>query len=336
QPNFAAVMRDHPEGLQKATKNSRMMQNNLAKGFIPNFAPLDPSTLFYLTSSLFMGGTQMNQGSANLQLAEKRLGELLNQRGEIEYQILNTSKKGAKNRRRITELEAQRVQIEEEISSQRGSIRSQTPIFARRGGQFVGGIGGVASRFGSRFGPGLALAAPIATGIASQFIGDDYTREGRGTRSIVQGLGTTASFAGLGFMVGGAPGAIGGAAIGGIMATYDAIKQFKDIMPEVARNVELATEKFNGITSSTQAISVALESMKSAQENTGLSADTRAQLITKANQDFADGLSKLAEISKEKTEEIISLYSRMGDTAEVRTKIAMLQGEAKKELDMEA
>lgn len=39
QPNFAAVKRDHPEGISQAMKNSQKAQESLARGFIPNFAP---------------------------------------------------------------------------------------------------------------------------------------------------------------------------------------------------------------------------------------------------------------------------------------------------------
>lgn len=39
QPNFAAVKRDHPEGLNQAAKNSRAIQSaTAAKGFFPNFS----------------------------------------------------------------------------------------------------------------------------------------------------------------------------------------------------------------------------------------------------------------------------------------------------------
>jgi len=39
QPNFQSVKKDHPEGLQKAMKNSSMIQQGLASfGFVPNFA----------------------------------------------------------------------------------------------------------------------------------------------------------------------------------------------------------------------------------------------------------------------------------------------------------
>jgi TP901 family phage tail tape measure protein len=40
QPNFAAVKRDHPEGIGQAMKNSKIAQETLARGFIPNFAPI--------------------------------------------------------------------------------------------------------------------------------------------------------------------------------------------------------------------------------------------------------------------------------------------------------
>ena len=40
QPNFAAVKRDHPEGLKQATKNSRAIQSTNSKGFVPNYFSL--------------------------------------------------------------------------------------------------------------------------------------------------------------------------------------------------------------------------------------------------------------------------------------------------------
>jgi len=39
QPNFSAVKKDHPEGINNAIKNSKIAQETLARGFIPNFAP---------------------------------------------------------------------------------------------------------------------------------------------------------------------------------------------------------------------------------------------------------------------------------------------------------
>ena len=54
----------------------------------------------------------------------------------------------------------------------------------------------------SRYGTGLALGAPLIADTASQFIGNENTAGGRATKAGISGLGTTASYAGLGFAVG--------------------------------------------------------------------------------------------------------------------------------------
>ena len=55
QPNFAAVKRDHPEGLKKASKNSKFLQGvSSARGFIPNFFnPLAKSQEDYINEAYF-------------------------------------------------------------------------------------------------------------------------------------------------------------------------------------------------------------------------------------------------------------------------------------------
>jgi len=45
QSNFSAVKRDHPEGINQAIENSRKAQENLARGFIPNFASTGSSNI---------------------------------------------------------------------------------------------------------------------------------------------------------------------------------------------------------------------------------------------------------------------------------------------------
>ena len=42
QKNFNDVKRDHPEGIRKAIKNSRVLQSSFNRGFIPNFAGYSP------------------------------------------------------------------------------------------------------------------------------------------------------------------------------------------------------------------------------------------------------------------------------------------------------
>ena len=102
QPNFAAVMRDHPEGIANATQNSKRMQSSMSTGFIPNFAGLDPMSMFFMMQGMGGGGSQ---GAANLKNEEAKLGQILNERGRVESEILNISKSGKGNRQKIKQLE---------------------------------------------------------------------------------------------------------------------------------------------------------------------------------------------------------------------------------------
>ena len=54
QPNFAAVMRDHPEGIGNAVQNSKKMQSSMSAGFVPNFAGIDPMSLFFMMARLLL------------------------------------------------------------------------------------------------------------------------------------------------------------------------------------------------------------------------------------------------------------------------------------------
>jgi hypothetical protein len=64
QKNFSDVLRDHPEGLSSAIKNSRAMQNQIAAsaGYVPNFAPPKPPPMgsSKIPTSL---ANKINQGS---------------------------------------------------------------------------------------------------------------------------------------------------------------------------------------------------------------------------------------------------------------------------------
>ena len=326
QPNFAAVMRDHPEGIGNAVQNSKKMQGMMSAGFIPNFAGFDPMTLFFAMQG--MGG---NQAQSNYKVEEQRLGAILNERGRVESEILALSKNSKKNRAKLNELESQITSLLREEASQRQTLSAQTPVFARRGGSFVGGVGGVAGRAFSRYGTGLALGAPLLADTASQFIGDENTRGGRALKSGISGLGTTASYAGLGFAVGGPMGAAIGGGIGGIMAAYDVFQKLNDIMPDVAKSIETATEKFNNISAATQTLSVSLETLSSIEGRSDLDAKTRLDLRNKAEQDFAKSITQLNEALPGAGNEIISLYKKVGDTAELRQKINEIQIKAQRE-----
>jgi TP901 family phage tail tape measure protein len=326
QPNFAAVMRDHPEGIGNAVQNSKKMQGMMSGGFIPNFAGFDPMTLFFAMQG--MGG---NQAQSNYKVEEQRLGAILNERGRVESEILALSKNSKKNRARLNELESQKTSLLKEETSQRQTLSAQTPIFARKGGSFVGGVGGVAGRAFSRYGTGLALGAPLIADTAAQFIGNENTAGGRATKAGISGLGTTASYAGLGFAVGGPAGAAIGAGIGGIMAAYDVFEKLNDIMPDVAKSIETSTEKFNNISAATQNLSVSLETLSSIEGRADLDAKTRLDLRNKSETDFAKSITQLNAALPGAGDEIVDLYKKIGDTAELRQKISEVQVRAQRE-----
>jgi len=71
QPNFAAVKRDHPEGISQAMKNSQKAQESLARGFIPNFAPTGGSQGFQI------GDFNAALGSLKKTLSDKELPQAL-------------------------------------------------------------------------------------------------------------------------------------------------------------------------------------------------------------------------------------------------------------------
>ena len=69
QANFAAVKRDHPEGITQAIKNSQKAQESLARGFIPNFAPSGGSQGFQI------GDFSAALGSLKKTLSDKQLSQ---------------------------------------------------------------------------------------------------------------------------------------------------------------------------------------------------------------------------------------------------------------------
>lgn len=329
QPNFAAVMRDHPEGIGNAVQNSKKMQGMMSAGFIPNFAGFDPMSLFYIMQS--MGGSGRGAG-AESELERNKLDTILRDRIAAQDLLKVEEAKQIKDQEQINYLKNEERQLLSEENKQKKLINSQMGVFGRdRGGKISGGIGGALGRFGSRYGAGIALAAPLLADTAAQFIGDEGTRGGRALKAGVSGLGSTASYAGLGFAVGGPIGAAIGGGIGGIMATYDVFQKLTDIMPDVARRLEVATEKFNNISAASQTMSVSLETLSSIENRADLSAQTRIQLRMKAEEDFAKSIAQLDQVLPGAGQQITDLYQKIGDTAELRQKITQLQTEAQKE-----
>jgi TP901 family phage tail tape measure protein len=329
QPNFAAVMRDHPEGIGNAVQNSKKMQSMMSGGFIPNFAGFDPMSLFLMMQS--MGGAGGGEGTES-KLERSKLASILRERRATQQILAQAEKQEVKDQGMINDLKNQERQLLSQENAQRTTMNSQMGVFARdRGGKIVGGVGGALGRFGSRYGAGLALAAPLLADTASQFIGNENTAGGRATKAGISGLGTTASYAGLGFTVGGPIGAAVGGGIGGIMAAYDVFEKLNDIMPDVAKSIETSTEKFNNISAATQTLSVSLETLSSIEGRADLDAKTRLDLRNKSETEFAKSITQLNAALPGAGDEIVNLYKKIGDTAELRQKISEVQVKAQRE-----
>ena len=330
QPNFAAVMRDHPEGIGNAVQNSKKMQSSMSAGFVPNFAGIDPMSLFFMMQS--MGGAGGGSEQMESKLERGKLAQILRDRRASQQLLKQEENKELKDQAQINYLKNEQRQLLSQENKQRTVINNQLGVFAKdRGGKTVGGIGGALGRFGSRAGTGLAFAAPLLADTASQFVGDDVSSSGRAAKAGVSALGTTASYALIGNLIAPGPGALAGAGVGVGLGIYEVIKQLNDIMPEVAQQIEQANTKFNKISSSAQTLSISLETLNSAQERTDLSTETRLRLRNKAEQDFAKSITELNQALPGAGDEIINLYKKIGDTAELREKINEFQIKAQRE-----
>ncbi|NBW00010.1 MAG: hypothetical protein EBR67_11020, partial [Proteobacteria bacterium] len=339
QPNFAAVMRDHPEGIQNAIKNSKQMQKLVSNGFIPNFAPagFDPMTLFFTMQS-FMGMGQNNVDEAIMREERNKLAQILRERRAAQQLLAQAEKAEVKDQKLITMLTNEKAEFEAAESRQRTSMQNQMGVLSRDPrGRIIGGFGGAAGRFAGRYGTGIALAAPLLTGIASEFVGDDVTRGGRAAKAGVTGLGSIASYAGLGAMIGSAipglgtgAGALVGGGLGAISAAVSTIKELNDVMPELKKQAEQAQERLNNVSTATQLLSTSLEVLSNVQTDSSLSAEQAAKLQQKATEDFASSVAKLDAVLPGAGKQIQDLYRKVGDTAELRQKIAELQNEAQK------
>ena len=330
QPNFAAVMRDHPEGIGNAVQNSKKMQSSMSAGFIPNFAGIDPMSLFFMMQS--MGGAGGGSEQMESKLERGKLAQILRDRRASQQLLKQEENKELKDQAQINYIKNEQRQLLSQENKQRTAINNQLGVFAKdRGGKTVGGIGGALGRFGSRAGTGLAFAAPLLADTASQFVGDDISSSGRAAKAGVSALGTTASYAAIGNLIAPGPGALVGAGVGVGLGIYEVIKQLNDIMPEVAQQIEQANTKFNKISSSAQTLSISLETLNSAQERTDLSTETRLRLRNKAEQDFAKSITELNQALPGAGDEIINLYKKIGDTAELREKINEFQIKAQRE-----
>jgi TP901 family phage tail tape measure protein len=347
QPNFAAVMRDHPEGISNAIQNSKKIQGMMTNGFIPNFAGVglggfDPTSLMLL----LLGQRRTEEQAATLQqtrIEQIKYKDLLRERNKALNNLKNIERSSANDEQAISNARKQLESATVNLANYRQQASREGPIlgvgstalerrvdFNRRGG-----VGGAIGRFGSRYGAAATIAAPIIGGIISQYVGDDVSRGGRATRAGVTGAFGTLGAVGTAAALGGGPMTIGAAGVAaGGLAVYNVISELKDIMPEVAKEIEIAKENFNNLTVGAQTLNTSLETLNTLEERPDLSTETKVRLIQKANSDIVDGLNQIAMVSPKTAEEVKNLYVQLGNTAELRERINLALAESRGTLNI--
>jgi len=98
------------------------------------------------------------------------------------------------------------------------------------------------SAFGQQAALGLTFLGPILAQTLAAGI-DQTTKSGRTNAAAVKGLGDVASYAGTGFMVGGAPGAVIGALIGTFSALNAVVKEVSTNLPELTAQAKKSSEE---------------------------------------------------------------------------------------------
>jgi len=84
QKNFSDVKKDHPEGIRKAIKNSKILQSSFNKGFVPNFAKYsvrDPSTGRFIKQTETTGSLAEQQSSASVVNSASKAASAMNNFG---------------------------------------------------------------------------------------------------------------------------------------------------------------------------------------------------------------------------------------------------------------
>lgn len=84
QKNFNDVKKDHPEGIKKAIKNSKILQSSFNKGFVPNFAKYsvrDPATGRFIKQTETIGSLAEQQASASVVNSASKAASAMNNFG---------------------------------------------------------------------------------------------------------------------------------------------------------------------------------------------------------------------------------------------------------------
>jgi len=355
QPNFAAVMRDHPEGIGNAIKNSKIAQGLFAnQGFVPNMLPIRQAVMSTygkyvgpagsLTqmvrptiSGTSLAGGVSDQSSAQLQRAIDKITRSFD-KGSLD---VDQATKQISNRLQSYTGVAGKKLAEAETSISKTLAARQEVSSKGFIGSAIGGISNLNTKFeNTTFGKiskGLeskalvaSFAAPIVAETIGNFIpGGQTSRGGRTVSAAASGIGDIASYASIGSLFGPIGTAVGGI-VGTISAGTKVWSAFNDKTIDYTLSLDTAKQKLNDMTFAVQNINSATENLDRFQAGDfGGVKDpkTQAELIAKENEKLAEGLSKLDKSVRDQ----YLAFVKEGNKPEAQAILNMALGKAQQE-----
>ena len=355
QPNFAAVMRDHPEGIQTATKNSKIIQGIASTGFVPNMLPIRQAVMSTygkyvgpagsltqlvrpnISGRSLAGGGISDQSAAQLQRSIDKITKMFD-KGSLD---IDKATQQISNRLQSYTGVAGKKLVEAETSISKTLSKRQEVTSKGFIGSAIGGIGNLNTRFeNTKFGrlsKGLeskallaSFAAPIVTETIGNLVpGGQASRTGRTISAAASGIGDIASYASIGSLFGPIGTAVGGI-VGTISAGTKVWSAFNDKTIDYTASLDAAKQKLNDMTFAVQNISTATENLDRFQTGDfGGVKDPRiqAELIAKENAKLAEGLAKLDKGTRERYLEL----SGQGKKPEAQAVLGMALEDAQKE-----
>lgn len=111
---------------------------------------------------------------------------------------------------------------------------------------------------------GASMFAPLITSAAGEMMASDETLYGRRAKSVLSGVGDTASYAGLGALMGGPAGAGIGAGAGAIWGISKAIMSWNDTLPDLERSLQNITESISSTTAGFADLNLLIDNLRNA------------------------------------------------------------------------
>jgi TP901 family phage tail tape measure protein len=304
-----------------------------SSGFIPNFAIDDEISesesaissfaksfgAVALQIALFAGISQMQNKDSRADLTKIR--SINKEKNSIERKALADQIKAERSKASATPLRDASGRFAPKdkaaIQSRAASTRSQ---FAEQSAQQRSAVKpgivqrGLSSASAGKFTPGIGTSfiAPIIAETISNGIPQE-TKTGRVGATAVSGVGTAASFAGIGGLVGGGPGAIIGGVIGSFVGLKQTIDQLNTSLPEFQAATSKSTENLARVNDNTQNLLTSYEQYTSFLE----SGSANQENIDKAQKNFTEFLNKFDPKDAEKIINALETGGKEGFRTEV-------------------